>query len=281
MTKTIISWATYTHNVVSGCSKPIVTDSEGKRHISPECERCYAEALSLKRGWSQKPWTGPNAAENVHLKPHKIAELKKIPMKPVTNPPSERQRVFICSMGDIFHDLVPDSFLHQLFDTMAAVPHIYQILTKRIERAAKWPGPWPDHVWLGTTCGHPMTKYRIDHLRNSNAKVRFISIEPLLSSLRPINLAGIHQVLIGGESGSGYRKMDMEWARELRDQCVAEGVAYLHKQDSAFRTETRCYIVEKDGSCWVWRQFPGELSPPVRVEPDNEKYHRATFPILV
>src|SRR5208283_3021162 len=106
-----------------------------------------------------------------------------------------------CSMGDIFHRLVPDDFLHAMFAEAVKHQHIYQLLTKRIERASRWVGPWPDHVWLGTTCGHPDTKFRIDYLRRSKAQVRFVSMEPLLGSMLPLDLRGIDQVIVGGESG--------------------------------------------------------------------------------
>jgi protein gp37 len=267
MGKTIISWATYTVNLVSGCSKPIETDSlTNKRFISPECVRCYAESMSLRRGWSTKPWTEANAAENVRLRPERLRDIRRIVVRPPVLPPSLRERIFICSMGDIFHDQVPDSFLREMWDVLIATPHIYQLVTKRPERAAKWPGPWPDHIWLGATCGTPKTAHRVDALRDSGAKVRFVSGEPLLEDMRRPNMAGIHQWIVGGESGSGFRPMNMQWARDLRDQCKDEGVAYFFKQDAAYVTETRPWLVERDGTANYWRQFPGELAPPVPVE---------------
>lgn len=266
MQKTIISWATHTENVVHGCSKPIERDpTTGRRFLSPECDHCYAETLSKRRGWTPLPWTEQNEAANITLKIERIANLRKLAVKPISNPPSERERIFICSMGDIFHRVVPDAFLDQLFAAMAATPHIYQLLTKRPERAAQWPGPWPAHVWLGTTCGSSRTKFRIDHLKRSAAKVRFISAEPLLDSLLPLDLAGVDQVIVGGESGGGYRPMNMRWAREIRDACEDQGVAFFMKQDASFRTETRCYLVEEDGRRLEYRQFPGEMTPPVEV----------------
>lgn len=275
MTKTIISWATYTNNVVHGCSKPIETDAEGRRFISPECVHCYAETLSNRRGWTPKPWTVPNEADNITLKPERFRDFAKVTVKPTHLPPSKRERFFVCSMGDIFHRAVPDAFLHGLFAAMAATPHIYQLVTKRPERAAEWPGPWPDHVWLGTTCGTLKTKHRIDHLRRSKAKVRFISAEPLLDDLASeIDLTGIDQVIVGGESGSGYRPMDMAWARNMRDKCAAAGAAFFYKQDAAFRTETRCYLVEEDGRGMEYRQFPGEHTLPVQVPTQKRPVRR-------
>jgi protein gp37 len=281
MNDTIIGWATRTLNPVHGCSKPVETDPlTGDRFLSPECEHCYAERLSNKFGFTPRKWTIPNEAVNVQLHPERLREIPKLPVKPTHLPPSQRERIFICSMGDTFHRLIPDSFLDELFDVMNEYPHIYQILTKRPERAAEWPGPWPDHIWLGTTCGDARTKFRIDHLRRSGAKVRFVSAEPLLSSLLPLDLSGIDQVIVGGESGKDRREMDMRWAREVRDECARQNVAFFFKQDSAFRTESRCYLVEEDGRCMQYRQFPGELTPSVEVAPDNPKKHAEMFRIL-
>lgn len=268
MGETIISWATHTVNVVTGCSKPVETDRDtGKRFISPECLKCYAEALSLRRGWSDKPWSERFEKENVHLRPERIREIRKLPVKSIALPPSQRNRIFICSMGDIFHRAVPDSFLRQLWDTMMVAPHIYMLLTKRGERAAEWHGPWPAHIWQGVTCGTPKTKYRIDALRDCEAKVKFVSVEPLLESMRGVNFAGVHMMMVGGESGSGFRDMLMADARYLRDLCRDLGIAFFYKQKAAYVTEREPWLVEKDGTCWVYRQFPGELTPAFQVDP--------------
>lgn len=265
MGKTIISWATQTINVVSGCSKPIEIDPDtGKRMVSPECVHCYAESLSLWRGWTDKPWTEANAKQNIRLRPERFREIARLPVKRAKLP-SQRERIFICSMGDIFHKSVPDSFLRELWKYLVEYPHVFQLLTKRGDRAANWPGPWPEHIWLGVTCGTPKTRWRVDALRDSGAKVRFVSGEPLLESMGRPNMRGIHQWIVGGESGRGYRPMDMQWARDVRDQCKAEGVAFFYKQKAAYVTEREPWLVEKDGSRWYWRQFPGELCPPVPV----------------
>ena len=214
----------------------------------------------------------------MQLHPERFREFGKLPVRGLFLPPSQRERIFVCSMGDTFHRLVPDDFLTMLFAEMAEHQHIYQVLTKRIERASRWRGPWPEHIWLGTTCGHPDTKFRIDLLRRSKAKVRFVSMEPLLGSMLPLDLSGIDQVIVGGESGPRRRPMQMEWAREVRDACRRQGVAFFMKQDAHFRTEQRCYLVETDGSCWQYRQFPGEFSKPIQVDPDNSALPRRSIP---
>jgi len=294
--KTIIAWATHTCNVVHGCSKPAavprhvldVAESVSgpidpkwlKDGTSPECIRCYAENLSNRRGWTPKPWTERNAEDNVQLHPERFREFRKLPLGDISLPPSQRTRVFVCSMGDWGHRLVPDSFRRDMLKAMADTPHIYMCLTKRPDVAAAMEVDWPENVWLGTTCGHPATKWRLEFLRRSRAKTRFVSMEPMLASMLPLNLDGLHQVIVGGESGSGFRPMRMEWVREVRDVCADKGVAFFMKQAANFQTERGCYVVEKDGTCRQYRQFPGELSPPVIVQPDNPAKHRELFPVL-
>lgn len=293
MNDTIIAWATKTLNVVHGCSKPAAIPSEAapwvdylfdprwaRPNTSPECNFCYAEDLSNRRKWTPLPWLEQHESENVQLHPERFREIGKLAVKSVILPPSERERLFICSMGDTFHRLVPDAFLHGLWHWLVKYEHIYQMLTKRADRIAQWPGPWPEHIWAGATCGHPMTKWRINALRDSGARHRFVSMEPLLASMLPLNLAGISQVIVGGESGPKYRAMHMQWAREIRDTCAEQGVAFFMKQDAARLTERRCYLVEENGRCFQYRQFPGELTPAIEVEPDNTKYHQQHFPIL-
>jgi protein gp37 len=301
--KTIIAWASYTVNPSHGCSKPAAAPLEaildlnafdttlkdrlyphgiplkwGKPDTSLECSRCYAELLSNRRGWTPKPWLEANAEENLTLRPERFREFTKVKVKDVTLPPSQRERFFVCSMSDVFHKLIPDEHIHRMLDAMAATPHIYQVLTKRPERAYNFPHSWPANIWLGTTCGHPITKWRLEYLRRSLAKTRFVSMEPLLDSMLPLDLTGIDQLIIGGESGAGYRKMEMSWAREMRDLCAETKTAYFYKQDAAFVTERRCYLMETDGRCLQYRQFPGELTAPVEVQPDNAAYHRTLFP---
>jgi protein gp37 len=240
--------------------------------------------LSLRRGWTKKPWTEPNAAQNVTVHQDRLRFPYRCNLERADVPhPRYPIRIFVNSMSDLFHRQVPDTFLRDVFTVMNDPLNrgrVFQVLTKRPERAADWPGPWGPNIWLGTSCGDARTRFRIDHLRRAGAQVKFISMEPLLTSLLPVDLTGIDQVLIGGESGPGYRPMKMEWARELRDECAGLGVAYFFKQDSAFRTETRCYLVEEDGRCMQYRQFPGEFTPAVEVEPDNLKKHREVFPML-
>lgn len=273
MGPSIISWCTHTWNPATGCSK-----------VSEECQKCYAATLSLRRGWTKLPWTHANAAQNVtvHYDRLKFPFKVKLDADQIAHP-RYPIRIFVNSMSDLFHDQVPDDFIAEVFHVMnhpQNAGRVFQVLTKRPERAARWPGPWGPNIWQGTTCGHAHTKHRIDALRDCGAHTKFVSAEPLLTDIVPLNLRGIDQVIVGGESGPGYRPMDMAWARRVRDACAEQGVAYFFKQDAAFRTETRCYLVEEDGRCMQYRQFPRELTAPVEVEPDNEKYHVNHFPIF-
>ena len=278
---TAISWTDETWNPTSGCS-----------HVSDGCRACYAETISLKFGFSTLPWTARNAAENVKLHPDRLR-------KPYTwRKPS---RVFVNSMSDLFHEQIPDDYIARVFEVMADLPqHTFQILTKRPERMATWPGPWPANIWAGTTVEDSRVLGRVDELRKCPAAVRFLSCEPLLGPLDGLDLSGIDWVIAGGESGMHLRDvanrdrwMVMDWARELRDLCVlgnhldccpvehavADGnvtnlpvcdcdghsVAYFFKQSSGYRTEMGTLLPHEDGSYWEWHQFPGEMTPPRRV----------------
>lgn len=247
---TLISWTDETWNPTTGCSK-----------ISEGCRYCYAEGLSLRFGWSKKAWTTPHETENVICHPERLN-------KPYTwKKPS---RVFVNSMSDLFHRMVPDEFIGQTFAVMANTPqHTYQILTKRPERAADWPGPWPENIWMGTSVEDQRVVSRIDEIRRCGAQTKFLSCEPMIGPI-DYDMSGIDWVICGGESGrhmtpGNPRWLRMEWARHLRDISEDAGAAFFFKQDSGIRTEMRPWLVEEDGSCWEWHQYPGHHPAPVRV----------------
>lgn len=246
MNESAISWTKVTWNPVHGCHK-----------VSEGCRNCYAETLSLRRGWTTKPWTKPNAPDNVMLKAHKLREPYRL---------KEPSRIFVNSMSDLFHRLVPDDYIAQVFQVMVDLPqHTFQVLTKRPQRAAAWDGPWPANVWMGVSVEDHRVTDRIDALRYCPARVKFISYEPALGPLGDVDLTGYHWLIVGGESGPGHRDLDMAWARHARDLAVRDGLAFFFKQDSGYRTELRPWLVEEDGSRWHWEQFPCEMTPPWRV----------------
>jgi protein gp37 len=211
-----IEWTDATWNPVRGCTK-----------ISPGCQHCYAETFAERfRGVPRHPY---ELGFDLRLVPHKLAE----PLR-WRNP----RMVFVNSMSDLFHKDVPDDYVLDVVGVMRTANwHTYQVLTKRSERlrdllqttlreAANQP-----NIWWGVSVenrrhGLP----RIDHLRAAPARVRFLSVEPLLEDLGQVDLSGIHQVIVGGESGPGARPIQKEWILALRDQCERAGVAFFFKQ---------------------------------------------------
>lgn len=143
------------------------------------------------------------------------------------------QRIFVNSMSDLFHEDVPLEYIRQVFDVMRRAHwHQFQVLTKRADRlAALAPGlSWAPNIWMGVSIENAAYTHRIDDLRSTGAAVKFLSIEPLLGSVGPMNLYGIDWVIVGGESGPGARPMTRQWVIEIRRQCRAAGVAFFFKQ---------------------------------------------------
>jgi protein gp37 len=174
-----------------------------------------------------------------------------------------RRLVFVNSMSDLFHARVEPAFVARVWAVMAQTPqHTYQILTKRPERISRvlaaaeeqlrfprWPLP---NVWLGTSIESDDRVHRADHLRAASAKTRFLSLEPLLGPLPSLDLTGIDWVIVGGESGPGWRPVDPEWVRDLRDRAVDLGVPFFFKQWGG-RTP-KAGGRELDGR--TWDEFP-------------------------
>jgi protein gp37 len=163
--------------------------------------------------------------------------------------------IFVNSMSDLFHDDVPLDFIQKVFATMVSTPqHTYQILTKRAERidAVSEALPWPRNVWLGVSVESADYLWRIDHLRRTDAKIKFLSLEPLLGPVDDIDLSGIDWAIAGGESGPGARPMQPKWVRAIRDRCKAAGVAFHFKQWGGVNKKKTGRIL--DGR--TWDEFP-------------------------
>lgn len=225
--RTQIEWTDATWNPVTGCTK-----------VSPGCDHCYAHALAHGRLRSvylsrlpviqdEERLADPFA---VRLWPERLDQPRRW---------EEPRMIFVNSMSDLFHVEIPTDFVRQIFEVMLEVDrHIYQVLTKRPARALRFVeqnadlfpgGVIPAHIWLGTSVENQDVDYRIRQLRRIPAEVRFLSCEPLLGPLT-LDLRGIHWVIVGGESGPVRRPMDLDWARSIRDQCVAAGVQFFFKQ---------------------------------------------------
>lgn len=176
------------------------------------------------------------------------------------------RRIFVASLGDLFHPDVPQEFIGKVFKTMNDCPqHFFMVCTKRPERMAELSDKleFTPNIWMGVTVENAAYKWRLDELRKVPSAVRFVYTEPLLGPIPDMNLDGIHLVVCGGESGPDFRFMQDDWARGIRDQCVAEDVAFFFKQHSGFRSHTD---EELDGQ--IWHQYP--LAPGLKLKERSE-----------
>jgi len=172
--------------------------------------------------------------------------------------------IFVNSMSDLFHEDIPEEFVQDVFETMREASwHRFQVLTKRAERLLELNDSieWPDNVWMGVTVERQDYVSRIDYLRETRARVKFLSCEPLLGTLPDLNLQDIGWVIVGGESGSNARPMDPEWARDVRDQCNAADVPFFFKQWGGLNKKKAGR--ELDGR--TWSQTPKQRLLPQAV----------------
>lgn len=163
--------------------------------------------------------------------------------------------IFVNSMSDLFHKSVPTSFIQAVFDVMnRASHHTFQVLTKRPRRVVQLSDQlnWPRNVWLGTSIESGRWRWRLDKLKEAGAQTKFLSLEPLLGPLPRLPLQGVDWVIVGGESGPGARPMDVDWVRDIRDQCQRNGVPFFFKQwGGVFKKRTGRLLDNK-----VWNQMP-------------------------
>ena len=228
-----IEWTESTWNPLTGCTK-----------VSPGCKHCYAERMSLRL----QAMGQPNYTNGFALALHE--QMLDAPLRW-----KKPQRIFVNSMSDLFQQGVPVDFILKVFAVMAqASQHQFQILTKRSERLASLGKrlPWETNIWMGVSVESAKYAYRIDHLRQTGARTKFLSLEPLLGPLGELDLAGVDWVIVGGESGPGARPMDPAWAREIRDQCLSAGVPFFFKQWGGKRKSRTGR--ELDGR--TWDEFP-------------------------
>jgi protein gp37 len=222
-----IEWTDATWNPTTGCTK-----------VSAGCDHCYADTLANGR------------LSDIYLRRLPVVETEENLRDPFAiriweerlDQPrkwGDPRMVFVNSMSDLFHVDVPEAFLRSIFQVMLSVDHhVYQVLTKRPARAERFflrnkdlfpSGSIPDHIWMGTSVENEDVLYRVDQLRNVPAEMRFLSCEPLLGPL-DLNLDAIHWVIVGGESGIGFRRLSLAWVRSIRDQCHAADVPFFFKQ---------------------------------------------------
>jgi protein gp37 len=228
-TQSAIEWTTSTWNPLTGCTK-----------ISPGCQHCYAERMARRlQGMGQ-----PNYADGFRLSLHEHAlELPLGWKKP--------QLIFVNSMSDLFHADVPVEFIQRTFDVIRrAWWHTFQVLTKRSDRllALDPQIDWPENIWMGVSVETQRYLFRVNALRQTHARVKFLSLEPLLGPLPGLDLTGMDWVIVGGESGPGARPMSADWVRDIRDRCLAAGVPFFFKQWGGVRKKQAGRGI--DGRTW-------------------------------
>lgn len=223
--QTTIEWTDATWNPVTGCTE-----------VSPGCDNCYARTFAER--WRGIQGHHYEQGFDVKLWPSRL-EYPLHWKKP--------RRIFVNSMSDLFHKDVPTNFILDVFSTMVKADwHTYQILTKRPSRLVKLAPVisdhlakltdtndhpiWPQHIWFGVSVETIKYKWRVDKLRLIPAAIKFISAEPLLGSLKNLDLSEINWLIAGGESGPNHRPCKPEWVRELRDNCQKSEVAFFFKQ---------------------------------------------------
>lgn len=237
-----IEWTEATWNPTTGCDR-----------VSPGCDNCYALALAKRLKAMGNPkyqndgdprTSGPGFAITEHLSTLDIPRRWSSP-----------RVIFVNSMSDLFHARVSTSFIREVFQVIDETPrHTYQLLTKRPRRAVRLAPelPWPGNLWLGVSIESADQLPRLDDLRRVPAATRFVSAEPLLGSLAGLDLAGIHWLIAGGESGPNHRPLCSDWIRELRDECIDQDVAFFFKQWGGRTPKSNGR--ELDGE--VWDEMP-------------------------
>jgi protein gp37 len=215
-----IEWTEATWNPTTGCNR-----------TSPGCDNCYALTLAKRlKAMGQSKYqndgdprtSGPGFGLTLH------PDTLDLPLSW-----GAPRLIFVNSMSDLFHQDVPLEYIRRVFGVIARTPqHTYQLLTKRSRRLAEVAGQldWPPNLWMGVSVESARYVFRINHLRDVDAAVRFVSAEPLLGPLDNVDLGGIHWLIAGGESGPRARPVDLLWIENLRDLCAAAGVPFFFKQ---------------------------------------------------
>ncbi len=238
---TSIEWTNATWNPVTGCTK-----------ISPGCDHCYAERFSERfRGVARHPF---EMGFDLTLRPERLKQPFRW---------RHSRMIFVNSMSDLFHKMVPLSFVDQVFDAMEVANwHRFQLLTKRSSRMRDYvrsryaDAGAPPHIWLGVSVEDGMRVSRIRHLIQTPVPIRFLSIEPLIGPIGKLPLDGIGWVIVGGESGPNARPMNPEWVRGIHDQCIAQNIPFFFKQWGGIRAKSGGRLL--DGV--EWNEFPHFLS---------------------
>lgn len=211
MNKTKIEWTESTWNPITGCSE-----------ASTGCANCYAKKMAKRL----KAMGNPRYKNGFEITIHE--DLFELPLKS-----KEPKIIFVCSMSDLFHEKVSFEVIERLFDVMEKANwHIFQVLTKRSGRLLEFSKTRtiPSNVWIGVTIEHESVSNRLEHIKQISAKVKFLSCEPLVGSLRELDFNGIDWIVVGGESGSNSRPLREDWVLEIRNQCEEKNIRFFFKQ---------------------------------------------------
>lgn len=234
-----IEWTESTWNPITGCDK-----------ISPGCKHCYAERMAHRL----KAMGQPNYVNGFDLTLHENALDAPLRWK-------KPQTIFVNSMSDLFHKDVPTEFILKVFEVMTkATWHHFQILTKRSDRLLELSPKlnWRPHIWMGVSVENDSYTFRIDHLRNTGAHIKFLSLEPLLGPIPSLRLNGIDWVIVGGESGPGARVLQKSWVIDIRNQCRSAKVPFFFKQWGGVNKKRAGRIL--DGKTWDEMPIKSNLS---------------------
>jgi protein gp37 len=228
-----IEWTEATWNPVTGCTK-----------ISIGCKNCYAERMAHRlQAMGQH-----NYVNGFRVTTHE--DSLDLPLRWKSS-----QVVFVNSMGDLFHQEIPILFIYKVFSVMnRANWHRYQVLTKRSGRLLQLDSElnWAENIWMGVTVESAEQLHRVDALRKTRAKTKFLSLEPLLGPLPNLDLRGIDWVIVGGESGPGARPIQEDWVIEIRNQCLKLNVPFFFKQWGGTRKKKSGRLL--DGR--IWNEMP-------------------------
>lgn len=211
MAQSSIEWTEMTWNPTTGCSK-----------VSQGCKFCYAEIMSKRLQAMGVEKYKDNFEVRIHPEALKVPYTWR-----------KSKIVFVNSMSDLFHEKIPLSFIQEVFRVMRENPqHVFQVLTKRAERLLELDSElkWSHNIWMGVSVEDQKVEHRIELLRQTNARVKFLSLEPLLGPLPNLNLENIDWVIVGGESGHSPRAIEPDWVIDIQEQCEKKEVAFFFKQ---------------------------------------------------
>jgi len=228
-----IEWTQSSWNPVTGCTS-----------VSEGCQHCYARRMATRlKGMGLRRYRN-GFCVTIHR------DLLAVPLKW-----RKPRLIFVNSMGDLFHEKVPISFIREVFGIIEATPrHTYQLLTKRADRLLKLADrlSWPVNLWVGVTVEMQQYINRIELLRKVPAAIRFVSFEPLLGPLKSLSLSKIDWAIVGGESGPHARPMEANWARNVRDVCVDSAVPFFFKQWGGTQRKKQNRYIDRR----LWNQYP-------------------------